>query len=124
MNVDETLLKKLRAPLMHPKPARPMAPVAGPLDKELLIRDFAHCELMFDSAPDRDQKGMRVYRAKGSEIPNLLLELGRLREETFRTVGEGTGLERDIDTLMPITTTLLAGTKVNLKSPALTALVG
>ena len=40
---------------------------------------------------------MKIYRALGRDIPNLLLELGRLREVTFRTVGEGSGLERDID---------------------------
>lgn len=82
---------------MHPKPARPMATLAEPVDRDLLLKDFAGCELMFDSSPDRDNKGMRVYRAIGADIPNAMLEIGRLREETFRTVGEGTGLERDID---------------------------
>ena len=38
-----------------------------------------------------------VYAARASEIPNILLELGRLREITFRAVGEGTGQSRDID---------------------------
>lgn len=74
-----------------------MAPVAGPVERELIVADFGACELMFDSSPDRDTKGMRVYRALGSQIPNLMLEIGRLREETFRTVGEGTGLDRDLD---------------------------
>jgi putative hemolysin len=52
---------------------------------------------LVDSSPDKPAKGMKIYRARGREIPNILLELGRLREETFRTVGEGSGLERDID---------------------------
>jgi putative hemolysin len=38
-----------------------------------------------------------VYFAKADEIPHLLREIGRLREETFRAVGEGTGLARDLD---------------------------
>ncbi len=38
-----------------------------------------------------------VYHARAGEIPNLLLEIGRLRELTFRSVGEGTGKRRDLD---------------------------
>ncbi len=38
-----------------------------------------------------------VYLAKAGEIPNLLREIGRLRELTFRSVGEGTGRSLDID---------------------------
>ncbi len=97
MNLDPKVLSKLQMPSMHPKPARPMAPIAGPVARELILAEFAGCELMFDSSPDRDAKGMRVYRAVGADIPNLLLEIGRLREETFRTVGEGTGLACDTD---------------------------
>jgi len=96
-NIEQKILNKLRTPVMHPKPQRPMQTVAGPIERALLITEFTACELMFDSSPDRDTKGMRVYRGKGADIPNLMLEVGRLREETFRTVGEGTGLERDLD---------------------------
>lgn len=38
-----------------------------------------------------------VYLGSAKEIPNLLLEIGRLREVTFRGVGEGTGKARDLD---------------------------
>ena len=38
-----------------------------------------------------------VYAAKAAEIPHTLLELGRLREITFRAVGEGTGEHTDLD---------------------------
>lgn len=38
-----------------------------------------------------------VYFFRGSQQPLLLDELGRLRELTFRAVGEGTGKARDID---------------------------
>lgn len=76
---------------------RPQAPVAGPIPRAELIADFKKAELLLDTHPDRTDKGLAIYRGKGSEIPNVLLELGRLREETFRTVNEGTGLERDMD---------------------------
>ena len=39
----------------------------------------------------------KVYCAHSSEIPNIMMELGRLREITFRDVGEGTNLKVDLD---------------------------
>jgi putative hemolysin len=38
-----------------------------------------------------------IFIAQGSTIPNLLHEIGRLREITFRAVGEGTGSALDLD---------------------------
>lgn len=43
------------------------------------------------------QGGFSVYMAKADQIPNALQEIGRLREITFREVGEGTGQARDLD---------------------------
>jgi putative hemolysin len=39
----------------------------------------------------------RVCIGRAAELPRTLLEIGRLRELTFRTVGEGSGLARDLD---------------------------
>lgn len=39
----------------------------------------------------------RVFHARASEIPRVLTEIGRLREITFRAVGEGTGKLLDLD---------------------------
>lgn len=39
----------------------------------------------------------QVYIVESPTIPNVLLEIGRLREQTFRAVGEGTGNALDID---------------------------
>jgi putative hemolysin len=100
-NVPPKILNKLKSPVMHSKPVRPMQPIASAIPTDLLRKDFEAAELIFDTSPEREQKGMRVYRATGEEIPNVLLELGRLREETFRTVGEGSGLDRDIDQFDP-----------------------
>ena len=44
-----------------------------------------------------DSGGMRVYYARARQIPNLLREIGRLREITFRQVKEGTGKAIDLD---------------------------
>jgi putative hemolysin len=38
-----------------------------------------------------------IYCAQGSSIPQTLAEIGRLRELSFRAVGEGTGNSRDVD---------------------------
>lgn len=43
------------------------------------------------------QGGLSVYQAHSHEIPTLLPEIGRLRELTFRAVGEGTGNDVDLD---------------------------
>jgi putative hemolysin len=43
------------------------------------------------------QGGFGVYAAHSHEIPATLQEIGRLREQTFRAVGEGTGQEVDLD---------------------------
>jgi putative hemolysin len=40
---------------------------------------------------------LAVYLAKADEMPRTLQELGRLREVTFRSAGEGTGQCRDLD---------------------------
>jgi len=42
-------------------------------------------------------KNYEVFLAKPKNIPNLLHEIGRLREITFREVGEGTNNELDLD---------------------------
>jgi putative hemolysin len=38
-----------------------------------------------------------VFLAEASSIPHCMLELGRLRETTFRAAGEGTGKSSDLD---------------------------
>jgi len=69
-------------------------PVAPPLEKEVLIAEVKNirnsCELF-------TAKNFTVLFAPTSSIPNLIKEIGRLREVTFRAVGEGTNRATDID---------------------------
>ncbi len=44
-----------------------------------------------------ESKNYEVFFAAAKEIPNLLQEIGRLREITFRDVGEGTNKSIDLD---------------------------
>jgi putative hemolysin len=72
-------------------PADP--PAAGVLG-ELLAGEVAKLE------PGRtlvETEDYSVLLAKAREIPNVLHEIGRLREVTFRQVGEGTGKPIDLD---------------------------
>ena len=42
-------------------------------------------------------RNYEVYLAKANAIPNILQEIGRQREETFRAIGEGTNKAIDLD---------------------------
>ena len=42
-------------------------------------------------------KNYEVFLAPAEKIPNILREIGRLREITFREVGEGTNEAIDLD---------------------------
>ncbi|WP_292889297.1 lysophospholipid acyltransferase family protein [Nonlabens sp.] len=44
-----------------------------------------------------DSKNYEVFLSKKEHIPNILAELGRLREITFRAIGEGTNNATDLD---------------------------
>jgi len=50
-----------------------------------------------DSSRLIDMGDNQVFCAAAADIPHLLDEIGRLRELTFRAVGEGTGHARDLD---------------------------
>lgn len=69
-------------------------PVADPQPAELLarqIRDLSANQLLISAGE------MQVYIADAGQIPDILQEIGRLREITFRAVGEGTGKAVDLD---------------------------
>ena len=69
-------------------------PVAAAVPRELLLQDLA--QLKAENRIDENRE-FEVYVADTPEIPNLLQELGRLREVTFRAAGEGTGKRTDLD---------------------------
>ncbi len=69
-------------------------PVATAVPPELLEREI---ESLSTDRCLADNSEFAVYHATAREIPNLLLELGRVRELTFRRAGEGTGKKRDLD---------------------------
>lgn len=69
-------------------------PLAPPTPQETLAEEITNLPSDRCLAENGD---LAVYLATASEIPQLLLEVGRLRELTFRRAGEGTGKSRDLD---------------------------
>ncbi|MEN8885458.1 MAG: lysophospholipid acyltransferase family protein [Winogradskyella sp.] len=70
--------------------------IVTPVDSEVMINEVEtlkvkDCRLL-------TSKNYEVYLAAASDIPNILREIGRLREITFRAVGEGTNEAIDLDT--------------------------
>lgn len=62
-----------------------------------------------------EQQKYQCYLAKSYQIPNLLKELARLREVTFRAVGEGTNKSMDLDSYDYYYNHLILWDKVNRK---------
>jgi hypothetical protein len=66
--------------------------VAHPVERRLLKLDLARAQRL-----GQTHDGKEIYLAHGQEASHLVLEIARLRELTFRKVGEGTGARLDTD---------------------------
>lgn len=71
-----------------------METIAQTVDKHLITNEINRLEACYKLMT---RSNFDVFLAPADKIPHTLLEIGRLREITFRAVGEGTGLEVDID---------------------------
>lgn len=70
-----------------------MKEIIAPIPKERLI-----AELTSDKLMRKTNKGANeIYIITAHDSPNVMQEIGRLREITFRDAGGGTGKEVDID---------------------------
>ena len=88
--------------LKSQKAEKQVEPVAKETPVEILqkeIKDIMEDYLLFS------MKNYTVYCAPTMKIPNILNEIGRLRELTFRAVGEGTN--RSIDLVNSIYTIII-----------------
>lgn len=83
-----------RVPAPAVAPRRSVAALAAPAAPESLTAEIgrlpADCTLLTHG-------DFSVYCAPATDLPTLLPELGRLRERSFRMLGEGSGRERDLD---------------------------
>lgn len=69
-------------------------PIVPPVGRARLRRDIAGLPA---NQALVSHGGLEVYVATAAQIPGVLREIGRLREVTFRAVGEGTGQAIDLD---------------------------
>ena len=69
-------------------------PVAAGVTRDALIKEL---ESFRPEQLLEENREFSVYLAEAGSIPNFMRELGRLREITFRSVGEGTGKSTDLD---------------------------
>lgn len=73
---------------------RQLEPIIDPVDSELLTREVLELpktQILYEGATSL------VLYAHAHQIPNALLEIGRLREISFRSAGEGSGKSCDLD---------------------------
>ncbi len=89
---DKKILDNFSSTLKVPKPPKR---IVTPIDSKVMIAEVEalrakDCRLLIS-------KNYEVFLAGANEIPNVLREIGRLREITFREVGEGTNEAIDLD---------------------------
>lgn len=70
-----------------------MKKIIDPIDKSLLKKELTKDKLMRST----NKASNELYIFTHHDSPNLMLEVGRLREIAFRHYGGGTGKEADID---------------------------
>ena len=70
-----------------------MEDIIQPINKELLIQELNENRFLRSTRKGNNE----IYTINAHNSPNLMQEIGRLREVTFRASGGGTGLPIDID---------------------------
>lgn len=83
-----------RFPLALSKKKTVHQPIVPAVDKRILTKEIASL------SPDSlllEHGVFQVYVSGAESIPGILHEIGRLREHTFREIGEGTGNPIDLD---------------------------
>jgi putative hemolysin len=80
--------------LAHLPPSLPPEAIVPPEPVELQAKEIA---ALPENQKLVESGDLTVFIAKSRQIPAVLREIGRLREITFRAVGEGTGDEIDLD---------------------------
>ncbi len=87
----ENISSSLKTPLISKVPKK----IVTPISTTVMLRDIE--ELKDSDYRLLKSKNYEVYLAPAKKLPNILQEIGRLREITFREVGEGTNQSIDLD---------------------------
>ena len=94
-NAYEKDSKLLTTPTILKATAKPAKQIVTGANQEKMIAEVE--KLRSKDARLLQSKNYEVYLTKADDIPNILHEIGRLREITFRAVGEGTNESIDLD---------------------------
>ena len=86
------ILDNIQSTLKTPKVPKN---IVTPVETNLMVEEVE--ALRKDDSRLLQSKNYEVFLAQASQIPNILREIGRLREITFREVGEGTNQSIDLD---------------------------
>ena len=70
-----------------------MEPIIAPISTELLKAELTPAKKLRDTNKSNNE----IYIVNHHDSPNVMKEIGRLREEAFRDSGGGSGLSMDID---------------------------
>ena len=70
-----------------------MEPIMTPVSLDLIKAELTPSKKLRDT----NKGGNEIYVVNHFDSPNIMLEIGRLREEAFRDSGGGSGLAADID---------------------------
>ncbi len=70
-----------------------MEPIIAPISTELLKSELTPAKKLRDT----NKGGNEIYIINHHDSPNIMMEIGRLREEAFREAGGSSGLSMDID---------------------------
>jgi len=90
----KTFEEKKLVKVVKKKESKPKS-IIPPVSIEKLEKDI---QVIMQNGDKMFEKNEYVgFLSDAKNIPNLLREIGRLREETFRMIGEGTGKEIDLD---------------------------
>jgi putative hemolysin len=93
-NAFEKESRKIGLPKM-PTNAPKQKEIVKPANQEQILEEVAYLK----STDSRllESKNYQIFLTTADKIPNILHEIGRLREITFRAVGEGTNEAIDLD---------------------------
>ena len=70
-----------------------MEPIISPVSIDLIKSELTPSKKLRDT----NKGGNEIYIVNHHDSPNIMREIGRLREEAFRDSGGGSGLSMDID---------------------------
>lgn len=89
---SQTIRRKVYALRKRNRKPAPMAVISKPENARLLYQELSQYERIGST-----QDGKAIFLASPDTNSIIMREIGRLREFTFRAVGEGTGEHRDLD---------------------------